>query len=92
MGGLYSIQNAAEAGTDFWLPGESQMEYKNTDISDSYRLRLIPEDEYTGIGEITDNTSAQSPDTAVAYDLAGRRVSNPRHGFYIVNGEKMIMQ
>ena len=59
---------------------------------DSYRLRLIPEDEYTGIGEITDNTSAQSPDTAVAYDLAGRRVSNPRHGFYIVNGEKMIMQ
>ena len=92
VGGLYSIQNAAEAGTDFWLPGESQMEYKNTDISDSYRLRLIPEDEYTGIGEITDNTSAQSPDTAVAYDLAGRRVSNPRHGFYIVNGEKMIMQ
>ena len=58
----------------------------------SIRMRLVGEDENedetTGIEETTDN----SQQTTVIFDLQGRRVTNTSNlkGIYIVNGKKMV--
>lgn len=41
----------------------------------------------TGIEEVN---GQQTTDNATVYDLAGRRVSKPQHGIYIINGKKVI--
>ena len=45
------------------------------------------EDTTTGIRSV-DNTTPQKND--IIYDLQGRRVINPTHGIYIVNGKKRV--
>ena len=41
----------------------------------------------TGIENIS---NAKQPQENVVYDLQGRRVTNPTHGIYIINGKKVI--
>lgn len=41
----------------------------------------------TGIENIS---NAKQPQEDVVYDLQGRRVTNPTHGIYIINGKKVI--
>lgn len=41
----------------------------------------------TGIEEITTTV-----DTSAAYDLSGRRVTNPTNGIYIINGKKTVIR
>lgn len=48
------------------------------------------DDEVTGIRTI-DNGRLTMDKNAV-YDLSGRRVQNPKHGLYIVNGKKVIIK
>ena len=36
--------------------------------------------------------SADGMDTSAVYDLQGRRVNNPQHGLYIVNGKQVVMK
>ena len=43
----------------------------------------------TGIGQVSNATSAQS---GVVYDLQGRRVERAAHGLYIVNGRKVLVK
>ena len=47
----------------------------------------------TGIKDITNSSSADDTNAPkVIYDLQGRRVNNPQHGIYILNGKKMIIK
>ena len=45
--------------------------------------------EALGVNEIeTENETKEK----VIYDLQGRRVKNPQHGIYIVNGKKVVFK
>lgn len=46
-------------------------------------------DPTTGIAEISESDTSD-PDAPI-YDLMGRRVTNPSHGIYIINGKKVAM-
>ena len=47
----------------------------------------------TGIKDITNSSSADDTNAPkVIYDLHGRRVNNPQHGIYIMNGKKVIIK
>lgn len=43
----------------------------------------------TGINNVQDQDAAKGK---VVYDLQGRRVENPQHGVYIVNGKKVVIK
>lgn len=43
----------------------------------------------TGINNVQNQDAAKGK---VVYDLQGRRVENPRHGVYIVNGKKVVIK
>ena len=43
-----------------------------------------------GIGHIENSQATTSLDAQTAYDLQGRRVTNPTKGLYIVNGKKVM--
>ena len=47
-------------------------------------------DEVTGIRSI--DNGKQSVKNGAFYDLSGRRVENPQHGLYIVNGKKVVIK
>ena len=51
---------------------------------------LFLDDEVTGIRTIDNGKMAM--DKNAVYDLSGRRVQNPKHGLYIVNGKKVIIK
>lgn len=59
---------------------------------DGLTLRLSD----NGSGTLTGIASATNAQVATAgdiiYDLRGRRIANPRHGIYIVNGRKVIFK
>ena len=48
------------------------------------------DDDVTGIRALENGKQAQS--NGVYYDLSGRRVQNPQHGLYIVNGKKVVIK
>lgn len=53
-GGLFSIQNAGDAGTDFWFVDGNRISYSSDiSLSDSYVFTLIPFDEMTAIQNAT---------------------------------------
>ena len=47
------------------------------------------DDESTGISTVRGDASTR---TGAVYDLSGRRVQNPQHGLYIVNGKKVVIK
>ncbi len=52
-------------------------------------LKIISEEEYTGISELSANAVKASK---TIYDLHGRRVTSPSKGLYIVNGKKVVIR
>ena len=47
----------------------------------------------TGIEDINENeTLRYENENQAIYDLSGRKVSNPKHGIYIVNGRKVVIK
>ena len=48
------------------------------------------DDEVTGIRSI--DNGKQSVKNGAFYDLSGRRVENPQHGMYIVNGRVVVIK
>ena len=49
-----------------------------------------PEGEATSLDEVV--TLPEDLTGLPIYDLQGRRVSNPQHGVYIVNGKKFVIK
>lgn len=60
------------------------------DVSAAHSFEMNFGDETTGIKTIG-NASVTTGSSAV-YDLQGRRVENPTHGLYIVNGKKVVVK
>ena len=59
--------------------------------SASRELKVVFDDETTGISQIENTQPATKTDGAI-YNLNGQRVMNPSKGLYIVNGKKVIMK
>ena len=62
------------------------------DLSGSRVMRIVADDETTGISEalpLNDNGEIQNDNV---YDLQGRRVTKPTRGLYIVNGKKVVFK
>ena len=84
---FYTLSQAGEIAA-----GKAYLHLPTTSISSLSRgFRLVYEDEITGIEE----KQAEAEPTAgedVYYDLQGRRVENPTHGIYIINGKKVLIK
>lgn len=59
--------------------------------SASRELKVVFDDETTGISQIENTQPATKIDGAI-YNLNGQRVMNPGKGLYIINGKKVIMK
>ncbi len=62
------------------------------DLTGSRVMRIVADDETTGISEalpLNDNGEIQNDNV---YDLQGRRVTKPTRGLYIVNGKKVVIK
>ncbi len=66
-----------------YVPEKSVAAYKSADLWKD--LSSIQGYDFTNLEE----TTASATTNEVAYDLMGRRVSNPTHGLYIINGRKV---
>ena len=56
-------------------------------------MRIIADDETTGIREVYDLTNGiDAMDADAVYDLCGRKVTGARKGLYIVNGQKVFIR
>lgn len=55
--------------------------------ADARELKLIFDDDLTGVEETTFDTK---PASTKCYDLSGRQVQKPQHGIFIVNGKKVV--
>ena len=53
------------------------------------QLLIVTEEEYASLG-IADVKMDDSAADAQWYDMQGRRVSQPGHGIFIVNGKKVV--
>ena len=59
-------------------------------VAASRRVVLNFGNKLEGIGHIENSQATTSLDAQTAYDLQGRRVTNPTKGLYIVNGKKVM--
>ena len=62
------------------------------DLTGSRVMRIVADDETTGISEalpLNDNGELKNDNV---YDLQGRRVEKPTRGLYIVNGRKVVIK
>lgn len=102
--GVYVLQNHTDDGTNTGVTGVgfylvtassgTQMKpfrayIPRQDASNVKAFKVLFEDETTGVEPIENAEEAAS---RVAYDLSGRRVSNPSKGIYIVNGKKVVLK
>ncbi len=85
--GMFAIQNGGEAGNDFWyITEDNGLSVESRNLVDAFEFDIVPlEEEESAITEIAMPSDASE----VIYDLQGRRVVNPTHGLYIVNGQKV---
>jgi len=82
--GFYVYTGTTLAGTKAYLPYAVETESS----VNGFTLTIKDEnEETTGVVKLTDNSIEYTGDV---YDLAGRKVSKPGKGIYIINGEKVI--
>lgn len=86
--GKFAIQNAGEAGDDFWyITEENGLSVDGRNLVEAFEFSIVSlEDEESAITEV----AAPTDDAEVIYDLQGRRVLNPTRGLYIINGKKVL--
>lgn len=86
--GKWAIQNAGDAGDNFWyITDENGLSTSSINMADAFEFVIVPlAEEESGITEITTPDS----DREIIFDLQGRRVLNPTHGLYIINGQKVL--
>ncbi len=92
MDGKWSIQNAEEAGTNFWRINDNIIKTDLTDRSKSYLF--IFED--ANIASSIEGVVSETPNAPNAvYDLQGRRIpegTTLSGGIYIRNGKKVVIK
>jgi len=62
------------------------------DLSGSRVMRIVADDETTGISETLPLNGNGEMTNDNVYDLQGRRVEKPTRGLYIVNGRKVVIK
>lgn len=75
--------------TGFYTLGANKAYLGNANASRGFSI-MWNDDEVTGIRTI--DNGKQSVKNGAFYDLSGRRVQNPQHGLYIVNGRKVVIK
>lgn len=91
LNGLWAIQNAGDAGSDFWyITDAAGLGVRASSLVNELNFTIVPleEEMESSIDEISAPDSL--PDAA--YDLQGRRVANPTRGLYIINGQKVLLK
>jgi hyaluronoglucosaminidase len=87
LGGKHSIQNAGEAGSSYWYIDGTKISQASMSTEDSFLFTIEPiEEEQSGISEVNAAAAAQG----TTFDILGRRVANPGHGIYVIDGKKVI--
>lgn len=86
--GKYAIQNGGEAGNNFWfITEQGGLSTDGRNLVDAFVFDITPLEEIES--SITDITISKDDDETI-YDLQGRKVTNPTHGIYIINGQKVL--
>lgn len=90
------------APTSYWTRDWLSWSEESTAEQWPYRVKFYQTNIYgktnnntlpTGIEEINENETLRHENESQAiYDLSGRKVSNPKHGIYIVNGRKVVIK
>ena len=62
------------------------------DGSSSRVMRIVAEDETTGIRSVELLTNSEGVNSEELFDLQGRRVAKPSKGIYIVGGQKVVVK
>lgn len=75
--------------TDYYTLGANKAYLGNANASRGFAIKWN-DDEVTGIRTI--DNGKQSVKNGAFYDLSGRRVENPQHGMYIVNGRVVVIK
>lgn len=90
QGDKIAIQNAGEAGTEFWyINNDNTIAKSSAELINSFNFRIEKvEKEENGIHEVE---SAHGTADNIIYDLQGRKVARPARGLYIINGQKVIL-
>lgn len=87
--GKFAIRNSVDVGNnsshEYWLIDGDNLSITGNDNIKAYVFTIIDPDQ-TAIDEIT----VSNPSADAVFDLQGRRVANPTHGLYIVNGRKVL--
>ena len=73
----------------YYTLGANKAYLGNANASRGFAIKWN-DDEVTGIRTI--DNGKQSVKNGAFYDLSGRRVENPQHGLYIVNGKKVVIK
>ncbi len=91
--GVTTFYRVAQTGTV--SAGKAYMQLPTSvvgDLAGSRVMRIVADDETTGISEalpLNDNGEMTNDNV---YDLQGRRVEKPTRGLYIVNGKKVVIK
>lgn len=90
MGGLFFIQCAEKAGTNFWTIINNAIEKGNAPEAESYIFKIVDINADIPSGIEGPNLLPQVKDDKI-YDLSGREVKQPHKGVYIKNGQKILV-
>ena len=62
------------------------------EASGSRVMRIVADDETTGIREVYELVEDKDVNQSAIYDLRGCKISTPKKGIYIINGQKVVIK
>ena len=91
--GVTTFYRLSEAGTV--AAGKAYLQLPTSvvdDGSNSRVMRIVAEDETTGVRSVELLTNSEGVNSEELFDLQGRRVAKPSKGIYIVGGQKVVVK
>ena len=91
--GVTTFYRLSEAGTV--AAGKAYLQLPTSVVDDSNNsrvMRIVAEDEKTGVRSVELLTNSEGENSEELFDLQGRRVAKPSKGIYIVGGQKVVVK
>ena len=91
--GVTTFYRLSEAGTV--AAGKAYLQLPTSVVDDgssSRVMRIVAEDETTGVRSVELLTNSEGVNSEELFDLQGRRVAKPSKGIYIVGGQKVVVK